>query len=117
MPPTAAGTCYPLVVHLIGKKTIGSETGCDKLSNVRQQSKCAGICRLLSTHPACRPNRKTRPLLQRAPQAHFLHHEGLCFLFSRERLRLNGPVSRKEHEEKRITVRRRVVESVGIGHG
>jgi hypothetical protein len=46
---------------------------------------------------------ETRPLLQRAPQAHFLHHEGLCFLFSHERLRLYRPVSRKEHEEKRIT--------------
>jgi hypothetical protein len=46
---------------------------------------------------------ETRPLLQRAPQAHFLHHEGLYFLFSHERLRLYRPVSRKEHEEKRIT--------------
>ena len=47
MPPAAAGTCYPLAVQLICKTTIGSETGCDKLSNGRQQSKCAGICCLL----------------------------------------------------------------------
>jgi len=47
MPPAAAGTCYPLAVQLICRTTIGSETGCDKLSNGRQQSKCAGICCLL----------------------------------------------------------------------
>jgi hypothetical protein len=53
MPPTAAGACYSLAVQLICKTTIGSKTGCDKLSKGRQQSKCAGVCRLLARQRTC----------------------------------------------------------------